>query len=87
MTDEPYKVSWHLPGHEVPAKDTGFPLFTYHPDEVPQTNWLDNIDEDHTLPAIGPSNALRILLSVMPYESKVSPYRPLSPLQLLDLVT
>ncbi|KAJ7612436.1 hypothetical protein DFH06DRAFT_1344967 [Mycena polygramma] len=69
--DEPYTVSWHFPGYEPAASGfhgTAVSLFTYHPDQTPSSTWSDVVDTEHTVPALGHPSALRIVLSVSPYE-------------------
>ncbi|KAJ7439734.1 hypothetical protein B0H11DRAFT_1934310 [Mycena galericulata] len=63
---EAYQVSWMLPafqnGHPIEL------LSTYHPDDVPVQTWAPNVDSNHTIPAIGPPNALRVVLIMDPLE-------------------
>ncbi|KAJ7708805.1 hypothetical protein B0H17DRAFT_1124606 [Mycena rosella] len=62
--DKPYQVQWSLPG--FPAWDDALSvLMTYHPEDVPTYQWAENLP-DH-LPAIGPTNALRVQLTVVMY--------------------
>ncbi|KAJ7688214.1 hypothetical protein B0H16DRAFT_1487412 [Mycena metata] len=46
-------------------------LYTHDPDQVPRGTWADDVDKEHTFPAIGPENALRIVLYILPLEVEV----------------
>ncbi|KAJ6498216.1 hypothetical protein DFH09DRAFT_1290093 [Mycena vulgaris] len=61
--DVAYQVTWALPGATSPLEMP--PLLTYHPEDVPALTW--NVGDNDTLLAVGPANALRIILSITPY--------------------
>ncbi|KAJ7170301.1 hypothetical protein C8R43DRAFT_944820 [Mycena crocata] len=59
-----YYVYWTLPG--VNAGEKWGPLYIYNPEDSDEGQWGPGIDGKHCIPALGPYNALRIMLTVEP---------------------
>ncbi|KAJ7170373.1 hypothetical protein C8R43DRAFT_944889 [Mycena crocata] len=62
-----YYVYWTLPG--VNAGEKWGPLYIYNPEDSDEGKWGPGIDGRHCIPALGPNNALRIMLVVDPLPS------------------
>lgn len=67
-SDKAYTIRTILPGYLQNGQD----LATYDPETEPTVTWVDGVDNAHMLPAIGPADALRVLLIVDPIEIPVS---------------
>ncbi|KAJ7723853.1 hypothetical protein DFH07DRAFT_783459 [Mycena maculata] len=63
-----YKIRWMLAGH---LNQNLFALCTHDPDATPQLEWAPDVGKDHTLPAIGPADALRIVLIIDCYDPPI----------------
>ncbi|KAJ7353444.1 hypothetical protein DFH08DRAFT_987861 [Mycena albidolilacea] len=68
----PYYISWMLPGFQ--SVNLQGPLCTWTPQDRLQWNQKELVDDKHWLPAVGPPNALRVVLALFRLEVKASVY-------------